>query len=311
MNQIATNLDRDSTPPQSVPARSGFWDPRQPNARRTLAFCAIGAVAGLVIAGFGLFTAQGTRTFVVPPENAATVNNVPILMADLVGQLRALYDVSLDQATAEQKRKVLDDMVREEVYVQRGIELGLPTDDTDVRQALVTGAEASVAQDAMTSRPSDADLHAWYDANKASYAGEGQMTVQDILLPAGVSQAETATVVSALRGGATPASLALKVAGKTEDGAEFYFAAKIHLGDALFATARTMQDGQVSDPVSRPDGVHILVMRHNQQPLPARYEDAQDRVLRDYLAAKVTRLQTGNERFLRTRADIKIAPELR
>ena len=246
----------------------------------------------------------------MPPEDAAIVNNVPILMADFIDQLRSLYDVSLSQATPEQKQKVLGDMIREELYVQRGVELGLARDDTDVRQALVGGAEAAVSQDAMTSRPSDAELRAWYDEHRDTYAGEGQMTVQDFVLPQNAGTA-AASVVAALRQGATPASGELKSSGRVKGGNEFYFAAKLHLGDALFEKARALGDGQVSDPVVQPDGVHILVMQRNQPPLPARYEDAQDRVLRDFLAAKVTRLQASNERFLRTRADIKVAPGLR
>ncbi len=295
----------------ATPSRSAFWKVGQASAARTLLLCGLGAVVGLGIAGVGLFSAQGTRTFVVPPEDAATVNNVPILMADFVDQLRSLYDVSLAQATPGQKRKVLDDMIREELYVQRGVELGLPGDDLDVRQALVGGAEAAVSQDAMTSRPSGAELHAWYDEHRSSYAGEGQMTVQDFLLPKDVGAAGAAPIVAALHNGATPASIGLRSSGRVSDGSEFYFAAKLHLGDDLFEKARSLGDGQVSEPVVQPDGVHVLVMQRNQQPLPVRYEDAQDRVLRDFLAAKVARLQVSNEHFLRTRADIKVAPGLR
>ncbi len=291
--------------------RPHFWRLDQADPRRSLLFCGIGALVGLGIAGFGLFTAQGTRTFVVPAEDAATVNNVPILMADLVDQVRAIYDVPLAKATPAQKRKVLDDMIREELYVPRGVELGLPSDDTDVRQALVTGAEATVAQDAMTSRPSEAELAAWFDAHKESYAGEGQMSVQDFLLPANVTTVAADAIVAALRAHASPAALDLKGSGRVGDGAEFYFAAKLHLGEALFAAARAMRDGEVSAPLRAADGLHILVMQHNQPPLPPQFETARDRVARDFLAAKVARLQTSNQRFLRQRADIKIAPELR
>ena len=296
-------------PPDRTGWRLGRLD--QPNTRRSLALCGAGALIGLAIAGFGLFTAQGTRTFVVPPEDAATVNNVPILMADFADQLRTLYDVSLAQATPVQKRKVLDDMVREELYVQRGVEIGLPSDDNDVRQALVTGAEAAVAQEVMTSRPGDPELHAWFDAHRDAYASEGQMTVQDFALPQDVTTEAAAMIAAALREGASSASLDLQQSGRMADGAEFYFAAKIHLGDDLFGTARAMKDGQVSDPVPGANGRHILVMQHNQQPLPPAYEDARDRVLRDFLADKVTRLQASNQRFLQQRADIKIAPQLR
>lgn len=288
--------------------RSNIWRLDQASTRRSLLLCGAGAVIGLAVAGFGLFTAEGTRTFAVPAEDAATVNNVPILMADLVSQLRSLYDVSLAQATPKQKQKVLDDMIREELYVQRGVELGLPSDDVDVRQALVGGAEAAVSQDAMTARPSDEELQAWYDAHKEAYAGEGQMTVQEFVLPGAGGAAKA---VAALRSGASPASLDLKSSGRVADGAEFYFAARLHLGDALFATARIMHDGDVSEPVIQPDGVHVLVMKRNQPPRPVQYKDAQDRVLRDFLADKVARLQVSNQHFLQTRADIKIAPELR
>ena len=303
-------LDAEALDAKPAARRTTFWNIRQPNPRRSLIFCSIGAVTGLLVAGFGLFTAQGTRTFVVPPEDAATVNGVPILRADVIGQLQALDDVSLSEATPAQKRKVLNDMIREELYTQRGVELGLPTDDTDVRQALVAGTEAVVAQDALTSRPSEAELHAWYDAHQDTYSSEGQMTVQDFRLPP--DQATGADkIVMALRSGSTPALLNLKSSERTGDDAQFYFAAKIHLGEALFAAARKLKDGGVSDPVIRPDGVHILVMQHNQLPLPTSYQDAQDRVLRDYLQAKVARLQAGNERFLHRRADIKIAGDFK
>ena len=291
------------------PGSSDFWDIRRTDARRTLALCGAGALIGLLIAGFGLFTARGTRTYVVPPEDAATVNNVPILMVDFIAQLTSADSVTLGQATLAQKRKTLDEMVREELYVQRGVELGLATDDTDVRQALVAGTEAEVAQDVMTSRPTEAELRAWYDGHPDAYASEGVMAVQDLVLPQGAAGADG--IVSALRRGASPDSLSLRRSARADGSDQFYFAAKIHLGERLFGIARSLRDGQVSDPVTEADGVHLLVMAHNRQPVRTLYEAAHDRVLHDVLAAKVSALQAANERFLRRRADIKIAPALR
>ena len=40
-----------------------------------------------------------------------------------------------------------------------------------------------------------------------------------------------------------------------EAGEDFYFAAKIHLGDTLFAAARSLPAGGVSDPVQQPDKI--------------------------------------------------------
>lgn len=295
--------------PDTNPVPASVWDVHQPSTRRSLILCGVGALAGLLIAGFGLFTAQGTRTFVVPPEDAAIVNTVPLLMTDYIGQITAAYNVPFAQATPAQKRKILDDMIREEIYAQRGVELGLPADDIDVRQALVAGTEAVVAQDAMTELPGDADLRGWYDTHRDRYSSEGEMRLQEFVLPR-VRAGDAGRVVAALRGGASPASLNLKSSGRTDDGDEFYFAAKAHLGDRIFAVARALNDGAISDAIPASDGAHILVMNHNQAPRPSAYEAVHDRVLHDYLDAKVSRLQAGNERFLRKRADIRIATQL-
>jgi len=280
------------------------WNPSRPAARRSLILCGIGAVIGLLIAGFGLFTAQGTRTGTVPAEDVAVVNQVPLLMADYVQQLRALYSVDLGQATVAQKKQVLDDMIREELYVQRGIELGMPTDDIDVRAALVTATEAQTASDATTAGATESELHGYFDSHAASYASEGVMRLDDWLVPTGK---DAPAIVAALRRGQSPASLGLVSSGKVDDGEEFYFAARIHLGPALFAAARRLGDGQVSAPLLDGGRTHILVMRHDEPPVVARFDEVRDRVLADYVKLKAARLEQGNDRFLRRRADIKIA----
>lgn len=283
------------------------WDIHQPVGRRSLALAAAGALIGLAIAGYGLFTAQGTRTAIVPAEDAALINNVPLLRADMVAQINALYGVSFAQATAAQKHKVLEDMIREELYVQRGVEMGLANDDIDVRQALMQATEGQIAQDAMTAKPSEDELTRWYATHRDRYAGEGMIHLQEWMAPRG-SDANQA--VAALRRGAAPASLGLKTTGRVDDGEEFYFAAEEHLGKPLFALVRHLPDGAVSEPVAAPDGVHIVKVVQNRPPQPTPYAKARDQVLSDFLADKVARLQDGNRSFLKKRADIKIASDL-
>lgn len=292
------------------PAASGdaTWDIHKAVGRRSMLLATIGAVIGLAIAGYGLFTAQGTRTAAVPAEDAALVNNIPILRADLIAQVTALYSVPFSQTTRAQKQKVLDDMIREELYVQRGVEMGLPNDDIDVRQALVQATEGQITQDAMTSKPSDGELEHWYAAHRTKYASEGLMTLHEWRIP---GRGDAPGIVAALRNGAPPASLGLTTTGRVDDGEEFYFAAEEHLGKAIFAVARQMNDGAVSDPIPTPAGTHILQMVRNTRPVATPYAEARDQVLADFLADKVARLQTGNKRFLKKRADIKIAADLR
>jgi hypothetical protein len=288
-----------------------WWRPDVHNERRSLTLCALAAALGLAIAGVGLFNARGTRVASVPPEDAAVVNRSPILLSDYVAQMQALYNVSPSQATPAQKRATLDSMIREELYVQRGIELGLQNDFTEVRNSLVSAVEAQQEIDANATVPTEPELRDFYQSHVQKYQPEGLMTVTDYVA-ADLGSAQRA--VMAVRSGKDLASAmvadGLRSSGATDDGEEFYFAAEQHLGSTLFAIAKRLHDSQVSDPVTDGGRVHVLAMHYNRQPAPEDYSEARDRVLTDYRADKIARMRAGTDRFLRERADVQIAKAL-
>jgi len=74
------------TPEQSS---GDFFDLSKPHVRRSMVLLALGALLGLAIAGYGLFTAKGTRSRSVPPEDLALVNNRPILRSDFMAQVQS------------------------------------------------------------------------------------------------------------------------------------------------------------------------------------------------------------------------------
>jgi hypothetical protein len=279
---------------------------RQVYPRRALALAAAGALLGLGVAGFGLFTAKGVSTFIVPPEDVATVNQQPISRLDYAAQLKAVYDVDPAAASPAQKRKVLSDMIREELFVQRAEELDVASVDPDVRAGMVNAIEQQAAADAITAQPREAQLRAWFDAHRAAYASEGSIAVRDLLFPAD----RAAAAFAALRAGQGADSVLARFGGKDTEavkGEEFYFAARIHLGPAAFARASATPAGGVAEA----PGGHVLLVQINHPPAPYSYERARDQVLTDYRAAAAGRLRDGNERFLRERANILIAPDLK
>ncbi len=289
-----------------------WWRPDVHNERRSLTLCALAAVLGLAIAGVGLFNARGTRVAGVPPEDAAVVNQSPILLSDYVAQMQALYNVSPSEATPAQKRATLNSMIREELYVQRGIELGLQNDFTEVRNSLVSAVEAQQEIDANATVPTEQELQDFYQSHLQNFQPEGLMTVTDFVAP-DLGSAQRAVI--AVRSGKDLASAmladGLKSSGATDDGEEFYFAAEQHLGSTLFAIAKGLHNGQVSDPVADGGRVHVLAMRSNRQPVAEDYSEARDQVLSSYRTDKIARMRAGTDRFLRERADVQIAKALR
>jgi parvulin-like peptidyl-prolyl isomerase len=295
-----------------IKSLKGSWrDPNQVSFNRSIALSASAALIGLVIAGAGLFTAKGTSTFVVPPEDVALVNQQPITRTDFFAQLRSLYAIEPSQATPDQRRKVLDDMIREELFVQRGKELDVASVDPDVRTAMVAAVEQGIAADAVTSQPSEAALRAYYAAHQDRYASEGRITARDFVFPDAASAARASAAAHA---GAAIDQAASNAGGRDTQkthGEEFYFAAKIHLGDELFAAARQLAAGAVSAPIAQADGVHLIFVAANTPPQVRSYNAARDEVLNDDRQAAVNRLETQGASFLRKRAHILIASDLR
>jgi parvulin-like peptidyl-prolyl isomerase len=290
------------TPPPAPSAAPPFWDPRQVSARRSLSLMALGALVGLALAGYALFTARGTTTFHVPAEDVALVNQQPIARADFYAQLQATLGVDNAHATPAQRRRVLDDMIREELFVQRGKELDVAATDPEVRTAMVGAVEQMAAADAVTSEPSDSALQAYFKAHQDRYAQEGVMTVRDLMFPQTAdAAAPLAAVLGRFRG---------RDSGR-ETGEDFYFAAKIHLGGALFAVARTLPSGAASPPLALPDGVHLLYMIRNTPPQPFAFDEARAQVLSDFRNDKVKRTTAQYQGFLRQRANVLIAGDLR
>jgi hypothetical protein len=291
----------------------GSWrDFAKVDSKRSFFLAICGAVIGLLLAGYTLFTARGTSTLMVPAEDVALVNQQPISRNDYLMQLQSLYNIESSHATPEQRQRVLNDMIREELFVQRGKELDVASTDPDVRNALVNAVELEIASDAITSQPTEAALRGYYQAHPERYASEGIMTVEDYVFPA--NGAAVSQAIHALQIQAPSSDLIARFGGKNSGKVgdeEFYFAAKIHLGDRLFEAARGLPPGGVSAPIETPDAIHVLYMQKNIKPALLDFAAARDKVLSDYRNERIRRLTTGDDAFLRKRANILIADDLR
>jgi hypothetical protein len=317
---VHENVRQGEAPAEArTPSEGGFWDFKRVNQARSITFFSLGAAIGLAIAGFGLLTAKGTATHTVPPENVALVNQRPILRTDFIAQTETELGKPFGEATVAERLKVLDEMIREELFVQRGLELDFPGTDPDTRTALVAAVEQQVVADVTTHQPADAELQKHFEENRASYATEGTMALHNLLLPKAKSagpeaMATVQKAADALRAG-KPLDEVIKAYGLQElvpehaSDEQFYFAQKIHLGEPLYERALALNDGEVSAPVAAADGIHIVQMVKQVKPAPLTFERVRSQVLNDYVTAAKKRLEDADLRYLRDKADILIADD--
>jgi len=301
---------------------AGLWRRMsQVNPRRSLILFAIGAILGLGIAGFGLFTAAGTKISGVPAEDIALINGRHILRSDFITQAQIETALPYDQTTKEQRLKVLNEMIDEEVLVQRGLEVDLAASDPDVRMAEVNGVQLQVDADVIAQQPSDEQLQAYYKAHQDKYAAEGIMALRDLVIrpddntTAAQALEKANMAAEAFRKGGdsdnVAATYSMKDSGKLDRGDLFDFAVRIKLSPALYAAAEKLNARQASEPIKEGDDFHVLLMEKRQAPPERSFAEARDAVLQDYKKDEQARVETANLKYLKSKADIQLAPEFR
>jgi hypothetical protein len=306
-------------------AHEEFFDISKPSVRRSMILLASGALIGLAIAGYGLFTAKGTRSHAVPPEAVALVNQRQILRSDFMTQTQTQFVLPFAETTPEQRHTVLDDMINEELMVQRGLEIDLPSYDPDVRNALVAGVELEVTADVLSQQPTPGELRGYYEHHKDKYSTEGVMRLRDLVIktdashPAAVAESMALAAVAALRRGQALDAVIKKFdlgdsgrfmdAGHADTGDIFQFAVRAKLDDSLYLATLPLHDGEVSDPVQESDGVHLIAMIKHRFPVPQTFEEASNQVWTDVKKEAQAKVRSANLTYLRSRADIILAPE--
>jgi parvulin-like peptidyl-prolyl isomerase len=100
-------------------------------------------------------------------------------------------------------------------------------------------------------------------------------------------------------------------AGHVDTGDIFQFAVRAKLDDALYNAAIALKDGEVSEPIDEPDGVHLIAMVKHRFPVPQSFEQASDRVWSDLKTAAQAKVRAANINYLRGRADILLSTDAR
>jgi hypothetical protein len=290
--------------------------------QRTLYLPAFAVVAGLLVAGAGLFRPAPRLLTVVPPGYVALVNQKGILFSDYRSQVEMETGKAFADATPAERRRTLREMINEELLVQRAVVLDLPETTNEVRTNMAIGVNTQVAAPVLAYEPTDAELRAFYDKSRQNYSAPGSMTLQDLVLHVGgyqnadqtvaQAQVDAAEAVYQLRSGAAVdyvmQHFGFVRSGRAADGEELDFAAKLHLGDKLYQVATTLHDGEVSDPVVDADGVHILIMQRHEFPKVADFPAVRDRVYLDFRNAASNHATEENLSLLRRQASILLAP---
>lgn len=292
--------------------------PRNATPRSTR-LLALGAVAGLALAAWGLIGEASSNR--LPREAVARVNDTLILNDDFQRLVAAVVQDMRTPDEDKARQRVLDRMIEEELLIQRALDLGLIHLDRKVRADLTSSVIASVVGDIRDSEPEDGELEAFFEENRDYFTRPGRMLARQIFFrvtPQGQPVPEKGSAQSRAE-----RARARLVAGddfesvKTDLGdfeisplpAAMLPAAKLreYLGPTLARTLGELEVGEWSEPVRSGTGIHVVQLVDREPPQTPRLESIREQVVIDWRRRQGDLALRNYLDELRARASIEIA----
>ena len=228
-------------------------------------------------------------------------DNTITVSADVQQGLAADYQLMTGRTpTAQQRRKLVDDYVADEILFREAIARGMHLTDRTTKARLVDRLRFLIAGAPKT--PSEADLLDFYAEHGALYRAEPQISLEQRFFAKAPD--DPAAILAALN------------RGDRIDGDDFWMGRTFPnygesmlrgmFGTHVLAAARTAPINAWVGPYPSARGVHYLRVTARTPPAPMRYTDVRDQVRQDMAAAQSSGAVDAEVKKMEARYDVDV-----
>ena len=289
-----------------------------PNQRRGRRLLLAGALAGIVLAAFGIVEEGGAPEL---GDAIAVVNGQPLS--------RTSYDRFVAAVAEERKggvlpgaerQRLLDRLIEEELLLQHGIGMGLARHEPTARRVIVQSVIAAVTGAAEAREPEEAELRDFHAEHPGRFARPGRVAVEALVVPVpdrsrdGEARALADEAVAFLaEGDGRPLAEARErwpelVAPPLPGGPIPIETVRRYLGPTAALRAKRVEAGAFSEPFRASAGYVVLrVLARQPDRVPA-FEEVADSVRAEWTRDQGERALRGFLDDLRAGADIETEP---
>ena len=237
-----------------------------------------------------------------PPVAGQTIS----VTADDARRLAAEFEATWRRPpTPDEIDHLIEQHIREEVYVREAATLGLDQGDAVIRQRLRMKMEFLTEAGAQAVDPDDATLNAHLVAHPERFARAPLLAFEQVLLEEGTGSAAVTEIRASLNGGRDPAQVTRPSLLPHAFPASPPQVIDGSFGTGFFEALAELPEGAWAGPVTSPFGQHLVrVTQREGGGLPPLAE-IRDRVLQDWRSAFAAELR--EERFAAMRSRYEIA----
>lgn len=217
--------------------------------------------------------------------------------------------------TPDELQRLIDDYVRDEVYVREALKLGLDQDDSVIRQRLRQKMEFLGDDAFKPSTPTDAELERFLKDNPAWFSQDAEFTFRHVYFnPEQRGDKATADAEAALAGlkkndgDVDPNSLGDSfVMGQEFRAASATFVSRI-FGDAFVKSLRGMKPGIWYGPIASNAGLHLVKVESIKEGQLPPLSAVHDAVLAEWTDHKRATANEAYYQSLRKKYSVRVEP---
>lgn len=270
-----------------------------------------------LLLGGALFLLQGWRgaPASVPGSPAGSPSLEIVVERGVVDRAVLQFAQTWQRApTDEERRALVEEIVRNEIYYREAVAAGLDRDDEVLQRRLRQKMEFLHEDVASWAEPADAELQRFLEANRTAYLVEPEVSFRQVFVSSdrrgAAAGAEADRLLAQLRRGVDPDSVGdatmlppgLPLSTARDIGRQF--------GEPFAAALLAADPGTWTGPVRSGYGLHLVrVEERTAGRLPA-LADVRDAVKRDWMVARQKELKEAAYARIRERYRVTVpAPE--
>lgn len=199
---------------------------------------------------------------------------------------------------------LIEDFVREEIYVREALALGLDRDDAVIRRRLRQKMEFLTTSIAGSVEPKDDDLRAYFSENSEKYTLPGRIEFEQIFLGERPGEGDVASVREALSDGADPNMLGQRTMLPQSLGPAVGSTIDRNFGRGFSSQMDDFKVGTWQGPIQSSFGLHLVRVLQRFPATEPDLESVRDDVREDWRRANIERITAKSFERLRTRYEI-------
>jgi PPIC-type PPIASE domain len=281
-----------------------------PSPRRAQILLAFGAIIGLVLAATDLLTNDIQH---IDNSTAAIVNNHRILVSEHLTYLSLLANDKREPLTESDHQHVLNKMIDERLMLERGVKIGLPDSDPNVKKTIIQSMIQLAITDATGVQPDNTELQKFFDQNQKYFAKPAQLKIERMVFrnrdpELALSKARLAHqhLVDGENFSEVKHRLADKDIIQLPNSPLSPNKLQQYIGPQLTKHTLSLSSGEISEPIADGNTYNIIWLQTVHRPTPPSLASVREQLVREYQRRQGERALQDYLTQLRKQAEVVI-----